>query len=79
LRGYRSVNRVLEATNRLTDQHPDLVTSEVGARADYIMTLFAKDEAGGGGCSVGGTSSAPLWLLLALGFLPVVRRRKRAR
>jgi len=52
----------------------DQVTGEVGARADYIMTLFAKDESGGG-CSVGGTGSAPLWLLV-LG-LPLVWRRRR--
>jgi len=57
----------------------DNVTGEVEARADYTMTLLV-NGASSGGCSVGdaGSGAAPLWLL-ALGFLPLARRRRRKR
>ena len=55
----------------------DLVTGEVNARAEHIMTLVV-DGSSGGGCSVGFSgNSAPLWLLLAALVLPLARRRRR--
>ncbi len=58
---------------------PDPVTNEVGARAEYVMTVVV-DGSSGGGCSVGFSGgSSPFWLLLAALVLPLARRRRRRR
>jgi MYXO-CTERM domain-containing protein len=70
---------VYEIKIAVTTIGADLVTGEVSARSEYVMTVVVDGSSGGGGCSVGfsGDSSAPIWLLLAALVFPLARRRRR--
>jgi MYXO-CTERM domain-containing protein len=57
----------------------DVVTGEVNARSEYVMSLSVDGAASGGGCSVSDSDDGPvLWLVIFVGLVLARRRRKRA-